>query len=321
MRVPKYVSPLLLIAALAFSGSAAVGRHTVKAGESLSGVALAHRSSVSALARVNDLASQDRIRAGQTLVIPGAATARAGQAGHIVRAGDTLASIARKYGTTVAVIAEANGIVDSGEIYVGARLLLESQAPAGPMAGRGMPGGSGAVHVVRPGETLAAIGARYGTTATALARDNGIRDRNRITAGTRLKVPGGRGWGCPVPGSTFMNDWGFSRSGGRFHEGTDLFAPRGTPVRAPVSGTVQQVTGSVGGVQFYMTGDDGIWYLGSHLDRPGASGRVSAGTVIGYVGDSGNARGSAPHLHFQIHPGGKGTPATNPYPSVLAACR
>src|SRR3546814_10620424 len=78
-----------------------------------------------------------------------------------------------------------------------------------------------------------------------------------------------------------MNDWGFPRSGGRFHEGNDLFAPRGTPFVAVVSGTVVQTTGRIGGKQVKLAGDDGVSYYGTHLDGFGASGRVNAGDVIG----------------------------------------
>ncbi len=83
-----------------------------------------------------------------------------------------------------------------------------------------------------------------------------------------------------------------------------------------MSGVVTQKTGTAGGHQFELLGDDGNLYLGSHMDSFGAAGRVSAGTVIGYVGDSGNAIGSDPHLHFQIHP--DGGIAANPYPSLVA---
>ena len=57
-------------------------------------------------------------------------------------------------------------------------------------------------------------------------------------------------------------------------------------------------------VSYYLNGDDGNTYFGTHLSGYAASGRVSAGTVVGYVGDSGNARGGAPHLHIGIYPHG-----------------
>src|SRR3546814_1348586 len=101
-----------------------------------------------------------------------------------------------------------------------------------------------------------------------------------------------------------MNDGGSPRSGGRFHVGNDLFAPRGMPFVAVVSGTVVQTTGRIGGRQVKLAGDDGVSYYGTHLDGFGASGRVNAGDVIGYVGTTGNAAGGTPHVHFEVHPGG-----------------
>ena len=136
--------------------------------------------------------------------------------------------------------------------------------------------------------------------------------------GRAVADPEGEGWTCPVEGSTFFNDWGFPR-GSRFHEGNDLFVKRGTPVRAPVSGTVKQVIGSIGGKQVNLSGDDGVTYLGSHLDDFGKSGKVSAGTIIGYVGNTGNAAGSSPHLHFGMYLSGA---VINPYPTLLEhGCR
>ena len=129
-----------------------------------------------------------------------------------------------------------------------------------------------------------------------LAAANGILRPWSLYAGARLqltapnRIPGDIAR-CPVPGSNFANDWGFPRSGGRAHSGTDMFAPRGTPILAPVAGVVSFGTGTIGGRQFRMAGDDGTTYIGSHMDAFGASGRVSAGTVIGYVGNTGNAAG------------------------------
>lgn len=111
---------------------------------------------------------------------------------------------------------------------------------------------------------------------------------------------------CPVAGPhRFTDTWGAPRSGGRRHEGVDLLAETGTPVVAPVAGFVKHRNSSLGGLSFHLDGDDGNYYFGTHLSRYGADGQVAAGTVIGYVGDTGNAAGT-PHLHFEIHPGNNG---------------
>ncbi|WP_432429548.1 murein hydrolase activator EnvC family protein [Salinilacustrithrix flava] len=128
----------------------------------------------------------------------------------------------------------------------------------------------------------------------------------------------GGGMVCPVAGPhSFIDSWGYPRSGGRSHKGVDMMARTGVPVVAPVSGTVSHRGNSIGGLSFHLSGDNGHYYYGTHLSRYGASGRVSAGTVIGYVGDTGNARGM-PHLHFEIHPNHGGP--VNPYPATRAAC-
>jgi peptidoglycan LD-endopeptidase LytH len=129
---------------------------------------------------------------------------------------------------------------------------------------------------------------------------------------------GGPGWQCPVPGSWFRNDWGNPRSGGRRHEGTDMFAPMGTPIVAPVSGTVKRHDSGRAGISFYLYGSDGVEYFGAHNSQIVKTGPVIAGDVIALVGDTGNAKGGTPHLHFEIHPTKK--TKTNPYPTLAQQC-
>ena len=104
---------------------------------------------------------------------------------------------------------------------------------------------------------------------------------------------------------SFVDSFGAPRSGGRGHKGVDMLSPRGTPSVAPVSGTVTHRGNGIGGLSWHLNGDDGNYYYGTHLDSYAnqGAGHVEAGTVIGYVGDTGNAKGT-PHLHFEIYPAG-----------------
>lgn len=123
---------------------------------------------------------------------------------------------------------------------------------------------------------------------------------------------------CPVVGGSAWGDtWGAPRSGGRRHQGVDMIAPVGTPLQAVVGGQMEHRVNTLGGLTLSIRGDNGHRYYYAHLvGYEGAPGRVEAGQVIGYVGDTGNAYGT-PHLHFEIRPNG-GIPV-NPTPSVSAA--
>lgn len=348
------VGQVLVIPGAAPSAAATVV-HVVAPGETMSGIAVHYGTTSSAIAAANGITDRNLVRIGQRLTIPAgsggatgtAAAAPATPTTHTVARGETLASIAARYGTTVGAFVSANGISNPNLVRIGQRLAVPA---GGAGAGSGATGGSGAgrtgststsgsayattgasdgrtgvsgTHTVVSGDSLTSIARAAGVSPEALAAANGIprpwniyaTARLQLTAPNRLPVDMAR---CPVPGATYMNDWGFPRSDGRAHAGNDLFAPRGTPVAAPVAGTVSYATGSIGGRQFRLVGDDGMVYLGSHMDAFGTAGRVSAGTTIGYVGNSGNAAGGRTHLHFEVHPDGGA--AMNPYPVVRAAC-
>lgn len=121
-------------------------------------------------------------------VLPVAAAPDRGNIIHVVKPGETLYSIARLYGVAPAAIARANGITNPNLIYVGQRLVIPVSQPTG----------GGRVHIVRAGETLFRIAARYGVDVWAIARLNGITNLNRIYVGQRLIIPGA----APTPQPT-----------------------------------------------------------------------------------------------------------------------
>ncbi|WP_459617164.1 M23 family metallopeptidase [Bordetella sp. 2513F-2] len=122
----------------------------------------------------------------------------------------------------------------------------------------------------------------------------------------------------PVQGvrpSGLVDTWGAARSEGRTHEGIDIFARRGTPVLSATEGVVTRLgTNRLGGKVVWVLGPGRQMHYYAHLDgyadvQPGDL--VQAGTPLGYVGNTGNARTTPPHLHYGIYePGG----ARNPYP-------
>lgn len=126
------------------------------------------------------------------------------------------------------------------------------------------------------------------------------------------------GVGVEVP---LIDSFGFARMTGtvdeHWHEGIDIFAPTGTPLLATERGVITKIgTGRLGGLKLWLRGESGTdWYY-AHLSAFNPDLRegdlVEAGDLVGYVGQSGNAVGTPPHLHMQMHPGGDRP--VNPYP-------
>jgi murein DD-endopeptidase MepM/ murein hydrolase activator NlpD len=110
---------------------------------------------------------------------------------------------------------------------------------------------------------------------------------------------------CPVdPPHAYSDDFGQFRgttNPPHPHAGNDIFAPKGTPIRAPFPGTAADTSGGLGGKAVTVYGSYGYAY-NAHLSRMGTLGPVAAGTVIGYVGNTGDARGGPTHDHFEWHP-------------------
>lgn len=143
-----------------------------------------------------------------------------------------------------------------------------------------------------------------------------------------IVFPVGQGFG-----GTYINDWGFARAGNAAgHQGTDIFGIKGTPLAAVADGVISEEFGNShkGGFRLHIVDDQGIDYYYAHLNNdtngtddqlgsdltafapgiaPGV--RVKQGQVVGYMGDSGDAEPTPPHLHFGISVGDS---YVNPFP-------
>jgi murein DD-endopeptidase MepM/ murein hydrolase activator NlpD len=146
--------------------------------------------------------------------------------------------------------------------------------------------------------------------------------REEIAASKELAIlgqtpnPDGSLQVCPVAGpNSFVDSFGWPRVG-HTHQGIDLISPAGTPVVAAHAGTASHSSSTSGGIQAYVYGSGGYSFYAHLSGYSSVSGSVSAGTVIGYVGSTGNS--GVNHLHFEWHPGGGA--AVNPYQMLLAVC-
>ncbi|QIW16907.1 peptidase M23 [Pasteurellaceae bacterium RH1A] len=123
----------------------------------------------------------------------------------------------------------------------------------------------------------------------------------------------------PVQGRSFIDTWHAPRGGGRLHEGVDIFAKRGTPIQSTTRGVVMRIGESrLGGIFVTVLGEGLMWHYYAHLDSVAEDLHrfkiIPAGHIIGYVGDTGNAKGTPPHLHYGIYEWDR--TAVNPFPLV-----
>ncbi len=167
----------------------------------------------------------------------------------------------------------------------------------------------------------------YDTRQREIARARAIAAARKAGGAGGVSSNVTPGFICPMSpsASAFTNDWGNPRSGGRTHKGTDIFAPMGQNVFAVASGTVTLRNGGLGGLSIWLSADYGVDFYYAHLS--GYAGGITSGTrvakgdLIAFNGNTGNARGGSPHVHFQLHPGGRSRAPVNPFPTLARACR
>jgi murein DD-endopeptidase MepM/ murein hydrolase activator NlpD len=155
----------------------------------------------------------------------------------------------------------------------------------------------------------------------AKAKKTGLKRKKAPKIPSRLT---GSGFAFPVYSeqASVADDWGGPRQIGP-HQGNDIFAPFGSPVLAVADGVVRKVgTLPISGNRLWLHTDGGDAFFYAHMSAfaPAAvtGRRVKAGTVLGFVGNTGDAEPTPPHLHFEVHPGGEAEDAVNPHQILLA---
>ncbi len=205
----KTLGTLLVLTVLLLSLPQAVQAqgqvHVVQRGETLWSIAARYGTTAQAVASANGLANANRIYAGQRLIIPGGGSGSApgasttgGRSVYVVRAGDTLYSIAARHGTTAQALASANGLANANRIYAGQRLVIPGGG-SGTASSPSPASGGTRTYTVRRGDTLFSIAYRYGTTAWAIANANGLANPNYIYPGQTLRIPAGGAAPAPAP--------------------------------------------------------------------------------------------------------------------------
>jgi len=187
-------------------GEVTGAKYVVQAGDSVAKVADFHGVSQDDLRAANELGPDEALKAGDEIVIP--TSLRGGAAnGHVIRKGDTLASVAKEHGVTARALAAANKIGKGTALKLGRTLVIpepeevdeEDKIPPAArsklvVSGEKIPGG--VRHTVQPGQTLWIIARAYNVKGGAIAVRNGIATDTPLTVGQTLFVPGAKE---PVP--------------------------------------------------------------------------------------------------------------------------
>ncbi len=213
---PAPTAPKRAMSSVTSAAKPAAITYVVRPGDTLSKIAIDHGTTVSKIAADNNISNPNRINVGLRLTIgdttpapsataptaPKPAQSKPTNAAktpsgttYTVKPGDTLGKIALQHGTSVAKIAADNNISNPNRISVGQRLSIGTPAVSAPAAApkpaTNQPTQSAStVYIVRSGDTLGSIAARYGTTVAAIQSTNGISNPHRISVGQRLTIGG-----------------------------------------------------------------------------------------------------------------------------------
>jgi len=258
-------------------GGNSISVYTVKDGDSISSIASHFGVSVNTILWANDLTIHSTIKPGMSLnILPVSGVE------HTVQKGETLNSIATKFNASASEIATFNGLDANATVVVGDTLVIPGGAETAPS-------------VTKTATKTVAKSTAKSTSSTKTATKT-TTAKVRADIGTASASSGF--FRNPVPGAILTQ-------GIHGNNGVDLGAPSGTPIHAAAAGTVIISKGDAawnGGYGSYVviSHSNGSQTLYAHMvkDIAQVGESVSAGEVIGYVGETGEATGN--HLHFEV---------------------
>ena len=233
---------------------------------------------------------------------------------YTVQQGDVLGEIAKKFGLSISTVVSVNDIANTRTLQIGKVLRIPNQ--------------DGVFYKIKTGDTLTVIAEKHKAELAEIKAANELFS-DKINPNTNLFIPGATApwqdmpvvavyrptpivsdniFDWPIRGritSGYGYRWSTFSRGRSFHDGLDVAAPTGTPVRAAMAGRVESVGyDNVYGNFVIIRHTEGYKTLYGHLDsyeaRNGAY--VDTDTVIGYVGNTGQSTG--PHLHFTVYKDG-----------------
>ena len=192
-------------AATATAATSTSKKHVVVKGDTLSGIAKKYAVTLAAVLKANNLKVTNIIYPGQKLVVPAKSTTTTppvvvkpptttpptSATSYVVKSGDTLSAIAKKYGVTLTALISGNNIQLTSIIRPGQKLTIPggtTVTPKPPVTEP--PAATNGTHVIKAGDTLSAIAKKYGITLTALLNANGLKSTSIIYAGRTLIIPG-----------------------------------------------------------------------------------------------------------------------------------
>jgi murein DD-endopeptidase MepM/ murein hydrolase activator NlpD len=285
--------------------------YTVQPGDTLSAISVETGVPVEELMAINEL-SDTALVIGQELMLGGAAPSVPLVVE--VEAGESLWSLAERYGVPVATLSSANGLGPDDMLVVGDELSIPGVYTDAEPSDQG--GGAEPSITVASGESLSEIALRHGTSIDALMELNGL-ESDLLNAGETLLLPPASAYGAtpqmvwPLTGVLTSYFGPRSLLGMTYHYGVDIDGATGDPIVAAMGGTVTY-SGWLGGYGYVVIIEaDGVEYYYGHASEllvyEGQS--VAAGELIARVGSTGRSTGS--HLHFEIRIDGQ---AVDPLP-------